>query len=140
LAGRTQSVWSALVAMRDHHHEDMDLEDIGQMTGMSARTLQIACKQMVGVSPIRLLRIERLTRARSALLHGDAHATDIALRCGFNHLGRFSGEYRRLFGETPRDTRSKRPGHRRPEARRDWLPGSGSRDFQAPVRPEPGEG
>ncbi len=125
-AGRTRSVWRALVAMRDHLDEDMDLEAIGRMTGMSARTLQIACKHIVDLSPIRLLRIERLTRARSALLHSDAHVTEIALRCGFNHLGRFSGEYRRLFGESPRDTRGKRPGLTPPETKRGSRPGNGT--------------
>jgi AraC family ethanolamine operon transcriptional activator len=108
-AARTQSVWRALTAMRDHLDEELDLEDIGRMSGLSGRTLQLACRQMVGLSPIRLLRIERLTRARSALLRSDAHVTEVALRCGFNHLGRFSTEYRRLFGESPRDTRSNRP-------------------------------
>jgi transcriptional regulator GlxA family with amidase domain len=108
-AARTRSVWQALTGMRDHLDEELDLEDIGRMGGMSARTLQLACRQMVGCSPIRLLRIERLTRARSALLRSDAQVTEVALGCGFNHLGRFSTEYRRLFGESPRDTRGHRP-------------------------------
>jgi AraC family ethanolamine operon transcriptional activator len=29
---------------------------------------------------------------------------EIAMRRGFLHLGRFSQEYRQLFGERPRDT------------------------------------
>ena len=30
--------------------------------------------------------------------------SDIAMRWGFLHLGRFSEEYRQLFGECPSDT------------------------------------
>jgi AraC-like DNA-binding protein len=41
-----------------------------------------------------------------ALLHADEQGTvtDIALRFGFSHLGRFSVLYRHVFGECPKDT------------------------------------
>jgi AraC-like DNA-binding protein len=32
---------------------------------------------------------------------GEASVTDIALRWGFNHLGRFSQLYRERYGEKP---------------------------------------
>jgi len=48
----------------------------------------------------------RLNLARSALLHAgrEGSVTEIATRCGFAHLGRFSVTYRTVFGECPRDT------------------------------------
>jgi len=32
------------------------------------------------------------------------YISEIAMRWGFLHFGRFSEDYRRLFGERPRDT------------------------------------
>ena len=34
----------------------------------------------------------------------DLRVSDVALRWGFTHFGRFSLEYRRMFGESPRET------------------------------------
>ena len=53
-----------------------------------------------------LLRQARLARARRDLLEGlpGTTVTQTALQWGFQHLGRFSGEYARRFGESPSDT------------------------------------
>ena len=53
-----------------------------------------------------LLRELRLQRAHDELLSAGpgAQVTDIALRWGFCHLGRFSQSYLQAFGESPRQT------------------------------------
>jgi len=48
-----------------------------------------------------------LAEARKALLAAGAEAenvTQVAVRLGFYELGRFAGEYRAAFGESPSDT------------------------------------
>ncbi len=43
--------------------------------------------------------------AVGAVSAGEARSvTDVALECGFSHLGRFSTRYRALFGESPSET------------------------------------
>jgi len=42
---------------------------------------------------------DRLTRPGTG-----SSVTDIALDCGFVHLGRFSGQYRQAYGELPSET------------------------------------
>jgi AraC-like DNA-binding protein len=53
-----------------------------------------------------LLRTARLKQARLQLdaPRPGATVTEVALDCGFTHLGRFSSEYRRRFGELPSQT------------------------------------
>jgi AraC family ethanolamine operon transcriptional activator len=49
----------------------------------------------------------RLCAACRALLQADARrrsVKSIALGCGLWDLSRFAGQYRRVFGESPRDT------------------------------------
>jgi AraC-like DNA-binding protein len=54
----------------------------------------------------------RLDQARQQLLHAAASTsvTDVAARCGFNHLGRFAAWYRHRYGESPSATLRRREG------------------------------
>ena len=60
------------------------------------------------MTPQQYVKARRLNAVRRSLLDSDCEqgirVTDVALDHGFSHLGRFSGEYRRYFGESPRET------------------------------------
>jgi transcriptional regulator GlxA family with amidase domain len=71
---------------------------------VSERTLRKAFRITRGRSPCRHLRTLRLRQVRESLMSpqdGAATVTEIATTFGFVELGRFSVEYRRLFGESP---------------------------------------
>ena len=75
--------------------------------GVSERGLQYAFREYVGVSPLAYMRICRLNRVRTVLREsclGETTVTDVAMRFGFLHLGRFAADYRRFFGESPSAT------------------------------------
>jgi AraC-like DNA-binding protein len=59
---------------------------------------------------MRYLRAARYEKVRAALRRADPeeNITGIAARWGFGHFGRFSVEYRRLFGESPSATLRRR--------------------------------
>jgi len=85
-------------------HESLYITEICRAIGISIRTLQICCQEELGMGPKRYLLVRRLHMARRALRAAAPDATtvtDIATRYGFWHLGRFAGEYRSLFGESP---------------------------------------
>jgi AraC-like DNA-binding protein len=74
---------------------------------VSERTLRKAFNEIRGLPPCRYLRMLRLSEARRALLAADCKlvtVTEIATGCGFLELGRFSVEYRKVFGESPSQT------------------------------------
>ena len=90
-----------LEAKRD---EPVYLAEICVAIGASERTLRSCCHERFGIGPIRYLWLRRMHLARSALLAGDSArttVTKIATDHGFWELGRFSTQYRRLFGESP---------------------------------------
>jgi len=69
--------------------------------------LRAAFLQATGYSPRLWLRQRRLGRARRALLNPDSArkgVTQIAMDCGFYHLGRFAEYYAGTFHETPINT------------------------------------
>lgn len=91
--------------MRKRLFAPISLEDLAKAAGVSARTLNILCHRHHGVAPMILLRNIRLEAARHRLRSDpNASVTEVALDCGFAHLGRFSAYYRMRFGELPRDT------------------------------------
>ncbi|PCK07493.1 MAG: AraC family transcriptional regulator [Alteromonadaceae bacterium] len=71
---------------------------------LSERSLEYGFREQLGVTPVRYLKLVRLNGARGELLAaepGVMKVVDVALSWGFLELGRFSGEYFRLFKELP---------------------------------------
>ncbi len=88
------------------------ITDICVTTGVSERTLQYAFRSAMQLTPVAYLRTLRLNRVRTDLLLAlptHTTVTQIAMRWGFVHLGEFSQEYKRLFGERPSETLAQRP-------------------------------
>jgi AraC-like DNA-binding protein/tetratricopeptide (TPR) repeat protein len=104
-----RSVRHALEAMRADVERDWSVTELASVAGVSSRTLQRQFRSFLGKAPGVALRDVRFACARRELLQGVANAKvmDVALRCGFPHLGRFSTEYRRRYGETPSQTRKR---------------------------------
>jgi AraC-like DNA-binding protein len=106
-----------LAASRDR---PLYLAEICTATGVSERTLRACCQEHFGMGPIQYLHLRRMHLARRALTLADPAAstvTEIATGFGFWELGRFSVEYRALFGESP-STSLRRPADRPERTRR----------------------
>jgi transcriptional regulator GlxA family with amidase domain len=87
--------------------EPLHISTLCRALKVSERTLRKAFHKTHGVPTCRYLRMFRLSHARSALLSVDckfATVTEIATSFGFVELGRFSVEYRKVFGESPSQT------------------------------------
>ncbi|QGF93004.1 helix-turn-helix domain-containing protein [Pseudomonas sp. CFSAN084952] len=86
--------------------EDLYLEDIESAAGVSRIKLFEGFRSYFGSTPVAYLRKYRLLAIRQQILEDRSarNVSPIALEWGLNHLGRFSSDYRKLFGETPRMT------------------------------------
>jgi AraC-like DNA-binding protein len=82
------------------------LPEIVAACGVPGRTLLQHFRDAQGSSPMRYLRDVRFRKAQATLQRAapGANVTEIAARFGFSHLGRFSVEYHRRFGEVPSET------------------------------------
>jgi transcriptional regulator GlxA family with amidase domain len=90
-----------------HIDEPLHISALCRTLEVSERTLRKAFHQLYGVPPCRHLRMLRLSQARRALMAADdklVTVTEIATDCGFLELGRFSVEYRKVYGESPSQT------------------------------------
>jgi AraC-like DNA-binding protein len=94
--------------------EPTHIPDLCADAGIGERAMRNAFHAIHQCPPYRRLREYRMSKARKALLSpGTAWTvTEIAMHYGFFELGRFSVEYRMLFGESPSMTlRRSRRGH-----------------------------
>jgi AraC-like DNA-binding protein len=100
------------------------IPDLCRALAVSQRTLRKAFNKAYGRPPCRHLRMLRLSQVRRALLSAHDHVvtvTEIATGFGFAELGRFSVEYRKVFGESPSATLHRASGSKsakKPAARR----------------------
>jgi AraC-like DNA-binding protein len=100
--GRVVALFEDFLAAR--RYEPAYLAEICAAIGVSERTLRTCCREHLGMGPIHYLWLRRMHLAQRALLLADPAATtvtQIATDFGFWELGRFSVEYRALFGESP---------------------------------------
>ena len=80
------------------------MPELCRVASVSQRTLEYAFRDLLGVTPVRYLKLLRLNRVRQTLSQRTPDretVTSVAARFGFGDLGRFAVEYRQLFGERP---------------------------------------
>lgn len=84
----------------------IDLEEIAAVADVSVRTVFREFARAGKGSPAQFAKRVRLQRA-AELLRSPAvttSVTGVALRCGFQNIGRFAADYLRLHGELPSET------------------------------------
>lgn len=98
--------------MRQNLRRYIYMHEICDAAGVSERALRYAFEDLFGTSPNRYLSMLRLCAACRGLSMADANRKSVkavALSCGLWDLSRFADNYRRVFGELPRDTLMRAP-------------------------------
>lgn len=108
-AAAPTAVRRAVAFCAEHAHEPIMVADIARAARVSVPSLRQGFRTHLDTTPMAYLRRLRLDRVHHDLLaaarDGTAETvTEIALRWGFTHLGRFSQEYRRAYGRPPSHT------------------------------------
>lgn len=96
----------ACALMREHHGEALTVGDVAEALQVSVRALQDCFRRELRTTPMAYLRECRLDAVHRALRAAEpgVSVTALAVRHGFTHLGRFAGDYRARFGESPSTT------------------------------------
>ena len=97
--------------LEEHCAEPLTAADVAEAVGVSNWSLQEAFRNHLGATPKAPLRGIRMRRFAAELRLGGegVTVTDVALRWGVTHLGRFAQECLRMFGQSP--SRTLCPGH-----------------------------
>ena len=95
------------VTLATYPNRKLSAGELCAAIGVSGRTLEACCVEVLGMSPGSYARLRRLNLVRAALRRADLTITrvsELARRYGFSELGRFAVTYRTVFGETPSTT------------------------------------
>ena len=106
MPGAPKHIQRAYDYIMAHYGEDVDIDDLIRVSGISARALFAGFKRYKGISPMVALKTRRLQAVRDALkLMGPGETiTCIAYEWGFSHMGNFAKDYQKMFGELPSET------------------------------------
>lgn len=110
--GRGRGIDSRTVVHRCIDHAEavdriVSIEELCRVAHVSERRLRTAFTEEFDKPPSEFMRTWALDRARRRLRDappGEQTVTSVAVGLGFNHLGRFASNYRRIFGESPSRT------------------------------------
>jgi AraC family ethanolamine operon transcriptional activator len=83
------------------------VEDLARAAQVHPRTLLRAFHRVVGMGPVKYLRFRQLNDIRRELCAAGDHGrtvTEVLHGLGASDMGRVSGAYKSLFGETPSET------------------------------------
>jgi len=100
----------AVEYLEGHLDLPVTIADLVVASQVPGRTLFQHFHDFKGTSPMRYLRRARFERVYQALraASADDGVTQIAVAHGFTHMGRFSVDYQKQFGESPSATLRRR--------------------------------
>lgn len=82
---------------------ELSVEELGEKMGLSRTQLYRKLKALTNYSPVELLRIARLKRAKELLSRTDKAISEVAYLVGFSSPSYFTRSYKDYFGESPGD-------------------------------------
>ena len=92
----------ALRSIIDQHaFEDLTLDDLAVLTGMSLSSFKRKFHELFDQSPKQYIIGKRLERAKWLLRNTNQNISEIAYDCGFNDAGHFSKTFSATYGVTP---------------------------------------
>jgi AraC-like DNA-binding protein len=98
----------AVDVIRSDEYAQKTVTDVAKDVGVSIRSLELGFRREFACTPHEYIQKYRLQCAHDQLTRarpGDgATVTEVAMRWGFNHTGRFSALYRRVYGAAPSET------------------------------------
>ena len=84
-----------------HLAEDIGLEELAQLVGLSQSQFARAFKASTGLSPYKWCLHNRIKRAQEMLLNSNDSLSEIALHHGFADQSHFTKTFRLVTGTTP---------------------------------------
>lgn len=94
--------------VEEHLAEELSLESLGSVAGLSPYHFARCFRQDTGKPPCRYVMERRLERAGSLLATTKLPIADVAARCGFPNPTHFSTVFRKVLGVTPMQYRADR--------------------------------
>lgn len=104
---RKDQINKAIQYIHENYCEDLNIDVLAKITGFSSPHFMNLFKQYYGVTCVSYINLYRLDKAAYKLINTDEPIKEIALKCGYNNVSFFNRVFKKQFGETPRQFRTK---------------------------------
>ncbi len=102
-----QKLAPAIRVLEERHHQQLSMEELAGLAGMSSTHFNRQFSSLLGTSPTRLLHAMRIDRARHLLVTTNRNIADIAMEVGYYDQSHFTRRFHRHCGMTPRAYRQR---------------------------------
>jgi AraC-like DNA-binding protein len=99
--------WDLETMLRGDLSQQIDLTRMCELAGKSIATIARSCMHAVGVPPMKRVKQIRMSFARGLVQRSGLSFSEIAERTGYPRVHEFSRDYRRHFGVTATEERSR---------------------------------
>lgn len=96
-----KQVARAIQHFAEHIENPIQISEVAEAVGLSARSLERGFKKATGQSPLSYYRKMRMKQARQLVLYTNDPVAEIAYMVGYATPGAFMRHYRETFGVTP---------------------------------------
>lgn len=103
LAQPVTQISEVLAFLERHYAEELKVDDLAEVAGMSPTSLYRAFREILARSPIDYLIHLRLDKAAQLLRRGGLRVGEVSAAVGFSDSNYFARQFRRVHGQSPRD-------------------------------------
>lgn len=100
--GKNNQIISAIKYLKTHFKEPVTIDTLASMANMSYAVFHKHFKKVTSMSPIQYQKSLRLMEDRKLIKTENTKVSEAAFLVGYESLSQFTREYKRLFGETPK--------------------------------------
>ena len=106
----TSTTVSRALKLIENSPDDLTVESLAEMLGMTDRHLRRLFDEHLGASPIDIILTKKLHLARRLVTETNTSLSEIALASGFHSIRRFNEAFKKLYQATPTELRgNKKP-------------------------------
>ena len=96
--------------IKKNFRNSFTVEELAEQKNMSVSLFHQKFKNAVGMGPLQCQKRLRLTEARRLMLDENKNVTEAAMEVGYESVSQFIRDYRKMFGQSPKEDISKLRG------------------------------
>lgn len=102
---QNSTLQSFLKILEENYHRPVGVDFYAEKLFMSARNLNLICKQILQQTVTEIIETRKLIEAKNQLTHSDKNISEIGFDLGFNEKAYFTNVFKKRTGQTPSEFR-----------------------------------
>lgn len=102
---QNSTLQSFLKILEENYHRPVGVDFYAEKLFMSARNLNLICKQILQQTVTEIIETRKLIEAKNQLTHSDKNISEIGFELGFNEKAYFTNVFKKRTGQTPSEFR-----------------------------------